>query len=244
MVNGPSLIDCHKAPMDYIANGFAEALRIIFAADSEFIAIVGVSLLVALTSITLASVAGVPFGVFVAHRRFPGRNALITILNTLMSLPTVVVGLMVYSVLSRRGPLGFAGLLYTRTAMVAGQWILAFPIVAGLTVAAVKGLDRRIHVTALSLGASPGQGFRVFLQEARFGILAAVVAGFGRVFAEVGVSMMLGGNIRGYTRNITTAIALETSKGEFALGIALGVVLLTVALAVNILVALFRRKSE
>jgi tungstate transport system permease protein len=230
--------------VDYIANGFVEALRIIGTGDAEFVAIVAVSLLVALTSTTLATVSGVPFGVLVAHRRFRGRGAVLTVLNTLMSLPTVVVGLMVYSFLSRRGPLGPLGWLYTRTAMVIGQWILAFPIVAGLTVAAVKGLDRRIHVTALSLGADSGQGFRMFLHEARFGILAAVVAGFGRVFAEVGVSMMLGGNIRGYTRNITTAIALETSKGEFALGIALGLVLLVVALAVNVLFGLFRRKSE
>lgn len=230
--------------MDCIADGFAEALRLIFSADREFMAIVGVSLLVALTSTALATLSGVPFGVLVAHRSFPGRGGIITVLNTLMSLPTVVVGLTVYSVLSRRGPLGGLGLLYTRTAMVMGQWILAFPIVGGLTVAAVKGLDRRVHATALSLGASPGQGFRMFLHEARFGVLAAVVAGFGRVFAEVGVSMMLGGNIRGYTRNITTAIALETSKGEFALGIALGVVLLAVALAINVLVAVFRRKSS
>lgn len=230
--------------MNYIADGFIEALKIIFTGDAEFVAIVGVSLLVAITSTTLATLTGVPFGVFVAHKKFVGRNAVITVLNTLMSLPTVVVGLMVYSFLSRRGPFGSLGLLYTRTAMVMGQWILAFPIVAGLTVAAVKGLDKRIHTTALSLGANPGQGFRMFLHEARFGILAAVMAGFGRVFAEVGVSMMLGGNIRGYTRNITTAIALETNKGEFTLGIALGLVLLVVALVINILFGLFRRKSE
>lgn len=230
--------------MDYIAQGFSEALRIVFTGDPEFVGIVGVSLLVALTSTTLATLSGVPFGILVAHARFPGRNAVITLLNTLMSLPTVVVGLMLYSFLSRRGPLGSFGLLYTRTAMIAGQWILAFPIVAGLSVAVGRGLDPRIRATAVSLGASPGQGFRIFLREARFGLLAAVVAGFGRVFAEVGVSMMLGGNIRGYTRNITTAIALETSKGEFALGIALGVVLLTVALAINVLVALFRRKAQ
>jgi tungstate transport system permease protein len=230
--------------MDYITRGFYEALRIISSGNAEFLGTVGVSLLVASASTILATITGVPAGILVAHRRFRGRQAILTLLNTLMSLPTVVVGLMVYSVLSRHGPLGETRLLYTRTAIVIGQWILAFPIIAGLTVAAVKGLDRRIHPTALSLGADTAQGFRVFLHEARFGILAAVVAGFGRVFAEVGVSMMLGGNIRGYTRTITTAIALETSKGEFALGIALGLVLLTVALAVNVLFGLLRRKSE
>jgi len=229
--------------MDYIFNGVREALKIILSGDAEFVAIVGVSLLIASISTTLAALSGIPCGVLVAHKRFSGRDAVITVLNTFMSLPTVVVGLMVYSFLSRRGPCGSLGLLYTRTAMVIGQWILAFPIVAGLTVAAVSGLDERIHPTALSLGADPAQGFRIFLHEARFGILAALVAGFGRVFAEVGVSMMLGGNIRGYTRNITTAIALETSKGEFALAIALGLVLLSVALAINVLFGLFRRKS-
>jgi tungstate transport system permease protein len=161
-----------------------------------------------------------------------------------MSLPTVVVGLMVYSFLSRRGPLGDLGLLYTVTAMVVGQCILAFPIVTGLTISSVKGLDKRIKTTIKSLGADPLQGFLMFLHEGRFGILAAVIAGFGRVFAEIGVSMMLGGNIKGYTRNITTAIALETSKGEFALGIALGLVLLIVAFGVNILLSFVQRKAQ
>lgn len=230
--------------MEYITQGFAQALRIIVSGDAEFLGIVGVYLLVASVSTVLATLTGVPVGVLVAHKQFRGRRAVLTLLNTLMSMPTVVVGLMVYSFLSRRGPLGELGFLYTRTAIVIGQWILAFPIISGLTVAAVKGLDRRIHTTALSLGADSTQGFRMFLHEARFGILAAIVAGFGRVFAEVGISMMLGGNIRGYTRTITTAIALETSKGEFALGIALGLVLLTVALGVNVLFGLFRRRTE
>jgi tungstate transport system permease protein len=229
--------------VDYIADGFAEALQIILSGDAEFRSIVGVSVLVALTSTCLATVSGVSFGVVLAHGRFAGRDGVITVLNTLMSLPTVVVGLVVYSFLSRRGPLGSLGLLFTRTAMVIGQWILAFPIIAGLTVSAVRGLDERIRLTAVSLGATSAQGFRTFLLEARFGVLAAVVAGFGRVFAEVGVSMMLGGNIQWYTRSIPTAIAMETSKGDFALGIALGVVLLGVALFVNIVFGLFRRRS-
>jgi tungstate transport system permease protein len=127
--------------------------------------------------------------------------------------------------------------------MVIGQWILAFPIIAALTVAAVRNIDPRVRLTALSLGANSRQSVFIFLREARFGIVAAVIAGFGRVFAEVGVSMMLGGNIKTYTRNITTAIALETSKGEFALGIALGLVLLAVALAVNVLFAVFRNRT-
>jgi len=182
--------------------------------------------------------------VLIAHRQFPGRGGVVAVLNTLMSLPTVVVGLLVYSLLSRQGPLGSLGLLYTRTAMVIGQWILAFPIVAALTVARMEGLDSRVRSTAISLGASPVQAFFRAVSEARFGILAAVVAGFGRVFAEIGVSMMLGGNIKAYTRSITTAIALETSRGDFALGLALGLVLLTVALVVNIVLALLKRRNS
>jgi len=146
--------------------------------------------------------------------------------------------------LSRQGALGSLGLLYTRAAMVIGQWILAFPIVAALTVATMEGLDSRVRSTAVSLGAGPLQAFLLTLREARFGIMAAVVAGFGRVFAEVGVSMMLGGNIKAYTRSITTTIALETSRGEFALGLALGLVLLTVALVINILLGLLKRRSS
>lgn len=230
--------------MDFLADGLFEAVRIVATFDREFGAVVLVSLSVSLSSTLLAALCGVPFGILVAEKRFPGRQAVITVLNTLMSLPTVVVGLMVYSFLSRRGPLGELGLLYTRTAMVIGQCILIFPIISGLTVAAIRGLDKRIRITIAALGADSAQGFRMFLREARFGILAAVVAGFGRVFAEIGISMMLGGNIRGYTRNITTAIALETGKGEFALGIALGLVLLTVALGVNVMFGLLQRKAE
>ncbi|MBN1671836.1 MAG: ABC transporter permease [Kiritimatiellae bacterium] len=230
--------------MDYITDGFAQAIRIILTCDAEFVRIVLVSLLVASTSTVLATVTGVSFGIFVALRPFRGRGAVLTVLNTLMSLPTVVVGLMLYSVLSRRGPCGGLGLLYTRTAMVIGQLVLAFPIIAALTATSVRSLDRRILPTVRSLGADAARGFGMFLHEARFSILAAVIAGFGRVFAEVGVSMMLGGNIRGYTRNITTAIALETSKGEFALGIALGLVLLTVAFGINILFGYFQKRAR
>jgi len=230
--------------MEYAGEGLAGALRIITSGDPEFMSIVGVSLLLALTSTCLAMISGVPFGIMLAQSRFRGRGAVLMVLNTLMSLPTVVVGLMLYSFLSRRGLFGDWGLLYTRSAIVIGQWVLAFPIVSGLTAAAVKGLDPRIKMTALSLGADARQASRIFMGEARYGVSAAIVAGFGRVFAEVGVSMMLGGNIRGYTRTITTAIALETSKGEFAMGIALGLVLLTVALAVNVVFWSLRRRTE
>jgi tungstate transport system permease protein len=228
--------------MEYIINGLKGAFRIILDFDREFLSIVMVSVKVACTSTLLAALAGIPFGILVAQKKFPGRNLVITALNTLMSLPTVVVGLTVYSFLSRIGPLGKLGLLYTLSAMIIGQFILVFPILAGLTVATVRSLDNRIKTTLVSLGASASQSFKMFIHEARLGVITAFIAGFGRVFAEVGVSMMLGGNIKGYTRNITTAIALETSKGEFALGIALGIVLLTVAFTINMAVTRLQKK--
>lgn len=229
---------------DIFFNGARDALSIISAFDREFLQIVSVSLRTAGASTLLAILTGVPLGVLVAVKTFPGRRALLAVLNTLMSLPTVVVGLLVYSFLSGHGPLGRLGLLYSITAMVIGQFILAFPIVAGLTASAMRGLDDRIRVTLASLGADSCQSFRMLLSEARFGLCGAVVAGFGRVFSEIGVSMMLGGNIRGYTRNITTAMALETSRGEFALGFALGIVLLVVALAINVLFGVLQRRAK
>lgn len=230
--------------MNYVTGGFAEAANIVFSLNGEFVRIATVSVIVAACSTALATLTGVPFGILVAAKRFRGRNAIATLLNTLMSLPTVVVGLTVYSCLSRRGPLGSFELLYTRTAMVIGQFILAFPIIAGLTVSSIGNLDARIMATVKSLGADRRQALLMFVREARFGLMSAVAAGFGRVFAEVGVSMMLGGNIRGYTRNITTTIALETSKGEFAMGIALGLVLLIVALGINIMFGMFQKRAR
>ena len=185
-------------------------------------------------AIVLAALLGVPSGLWLGISRFRGRRLLITLLNTLMALPTVVVGLLLFGLLSRQGPLGYFGLLFTPLAMIAGQTLLATPIVANLVLAAVTGADERIINTALTLGASRLQAVIQLLREVRFGVMAAVIVGFGRVIAEVGVAMMLGGNIRGSTRTMTTAIALETSKGEFAFGLALGLVLLGVALLVNL----------
>lgn len=231
--------------MDYILNGFVGALKLIFSFDKEFLEIVLVSLKISFASTLFATLTGVPFGIFVAYKKnFYGRKAIITILNTCMSLPTVVIGLTVYSFLSRRGPLGDYSLLFTMTAIVIGQVILIFPVIASLTVSAIQGLDTRIKKTVLSLGANKFQSFIIFLKEGRFGIMAAIIAGFGRVFAEVGISMMLGGNIKGYTRTITTTIALETSKGEFALGVALGLILLSVSFAINIIFSSIQRSKN
>jgi len=210
----------------------------LFSLDPELYYIVYVSLRVSLLSTLIASVFGIPLGFFIAVRRFRGKRAAITVLNTLLALPTVVIGLFVYALLSRQGALGHLGMLYTPGAIVVGQVILILPWVASFTLAAVSRIDERYRRTALTLGASPFRASLAVIREARFGILGAVIAAFGRVIAEIGIAMMLGGNIKGFTRTMTTAMALEHNKGEFVLAVALGVVLLVISLAMNILLQL------
>ncbi|ALC15856.1 ABC-type tungstate transport system, periplasmic component [Desulfuromonas soudanensis] len=228
--------------MGFLFESFQHAISLILSFDREVFDTVWTSLYTSTVAILLAAAVGVPFGTFLGLGRFPGKRAALTLLNTLMALPTVVVGLVLFGLFSRQGPLGSWGFLFTPMAMIAGQMVLATPIVANYTVAAVAGADPRIMTTALTLGASRLRAMRQLLVETRFGIVAAIVAGFGRVIAEVGVAMMLGGNIRGYTRTMTTAIALETSKGEFAFGLALGIVLLAVALVVNLFLNLLQQR--
>lgn len=230
--------------MSHILQGFAEAIKMIFSRDAELYRIALVSIRVSSLSTFLASAAGLPAGFFVAFHTFPGRRVLITILRALLALPTVVVGLFVYSLLSRSGPMGGMRLMYTQTAMVIGQFILAFPIVTMLTLSALSGVDKRVAPTAVSLGATPFQSNLAILREGSFAIMAAMVAGFGRVFGEVGVSMMLGGNIRHYTRNLTTGIAFQTSRGEISLGLGLGIMLLTVALCINVLLHFLEERTS
>jgi len=220
--------------LDFIFTSLQKALALILAFDGEVFITVWTSLYTSLVAIVAAAIVAIPFGALVGISRFPGRRLVLTLLNTLMALPTVVVGLILYGFLSRQGPLGEWGLLFTPAAMIFGQMVLAIPIVANYTLAAVVGADSRILTTALTLGAGRLRGVWMLLREVRFGVMAAVIAGFGRVIAEVGVAMMLGGNIRNHTRTMTTAIALETSKGEFAFGLALGLILLGVALFVNL----------
>lgn len=220
--------------MGYLGDSFVTAIELIISFDRGVRLTVWTSLYTSSTAIVIAALLGVPFGLWLGLSRFKGRQLATTLLNTLMALPTVVVGLVLFGLFSRQGPLGPLGLLFTPWAMIAGQVVLATPIVANLVLAAVSGADNRIMNTALTLGASRFQAALQLLREIRFGVLAAVIAGFGRVVAEVGVAMMLGGNIRNSTRTMTTAIALETSKGEFAFGLALGIILMTVALLVNL----------
>ena len=220
--------------MDYLYESLITAITLIFNLDVEVRTAVWTSLYTSSTAILFASLIGIPIGLWLGLSHFRGRRILVTLLNTLMALPTVVIGLLLFGLLSRQGPLGSWGLLFTPIAMILGQMVLATPIVANLVLAAVTGADKRILPTLLTLGASPLQATIQLLKEIRFGIMAAIIAGFGRVIAEVGVAMMLGGNIRGVTRTMTTAIALETSKGEFAFGLSLGIILLAVALLVNL----------
>ena len=221
--------------MEFLFDSFFSALLLLGSIDPELVAIVSVSLKVSSTSTIIASLVGIPAGFLIAFREFPGKRLLITILNTLLALPTVVVGLFVYAFISRRGILGVLDLLYTQKAMIIGQVILIIPIVTVFTISAISRIDERYRQTAMTLGANALQTAWIIIREARFGIVAAVIAAFGRVIAEVGISMMLGGNAKGFTRNMTTAMALEYDKGEFVLSVALGIVLLTVSFGLNII---------
>lgn len=216
-----------------MGGAFGQAISLLVSGDSEVWFITWTSLRFSLSSAIIACVPGIPLGVLIALRRFRGRRALLAVLNTLMALPTVVVGLVVYSFISRSGPLGGLALLFTPRAVVIGQAILAFPIVVSMIASSLSRLDPLFPEVLTTLGASRRSVFWMTLREARGAVLSASLAAFGRVVGEVGAAMMLGGNIRGYTRTITTAIALETSKGEFELGLALGIILMLTSLLVN-----------
>jgi tungstate transport system permease protein len=210
---------------------------------NSFVSAILVSLKVSLAATLLCIVVGIPLGCAIAISRFGGKNILLSFLNTLLAVPTVVVGLFVYFFICSQSPLGRFHLLFTPGAIIIGQFILALPIMVVFSCTAVAAVERSALETAKMLGAQKVRAFATLIAEARFGILAAIAATFGRLIGEVGVSMMLGGNIAGYTRTMTTTIALETSKGEFALGLHLGSVLLAIALIVNFALRYFRIKS-
>ncbi len=228
--------------MNYLSDSLLAAVTLIIKLDREVQLAVWTSLYTACVAIIIAATLGVPIGVWLGLRRFRGRRAVITLLNTLMAMPTVVIGLVLFGLFSRQGPMGEFGLLFTPLAMIAGQTVLAVPIVANYVLACVNGADHRIIDTARTLGATHFQASIQLLREIRFGLMAALIAGFGRVIGEVGVAMMLGGNIRASTRTMTTAIALETSKGEFAFGLSLGIVLLCVAFIVNLFLNILQQR--
>ncbi len=210
-----------------------QALQMLLAGDPTLWDIVGVSFRVSLVALTISLVPGLAIAALLAFARFPGRRLAVSLFNAMLSIPAVVVGLTFYLLLSRHGPLGEWRLLFTQTAMVAGQVALSLPILVAMIHTALQELDPRAWETTRTLGAGALRATLILLREVRFALLAAVIAAFGRIIAEVGSAMMLGGNILGYTRNITTAIALETSKGAYAQGIALGLVLLLLSFSLN-----------
>jgi len=229
--------------MDLLSDSLKSAFLLLLSFNSELFAIVWVSVKVSFGATLLASIFAIPAGFIVAYSEFVGKRFVLTCLNTLLALPTVVIGLVVYSFISRRGILGPLELLYTQKAIVIGQVILIIPVIMTLVIAAVSRIDSRYRQTALTLGATRVQMAVVILREARYGVCAAIIAAFGRVIAEVGISMMLGGNAKGFTRTMTTAMALEYDKGEFVLAVALGITLMTLAFVINMLFHFFQGRS-
>src|SRR5512143_2533211 len=219
--------------MDSIISGLTKAFSLILHLNPELFGIIFLSLKVSGLALVIATLFGLPTGAILGLSRFRGQSVSVSVMNTLMGLPPVVVGLFVYLLLSRRGPLGFMGLLYSPPAMILAQTILSFPIVASLCHSAIVNVDPIIRLAATTLGATPGQVTVTIIREARYGIMSAVIAAFGRVMAEVGAILIVGGNIAGYTRVMTTTIALETDKGNFELAVALGIILLSSSFLIN-----------
>jgi len=229
--------------MDYILTGFIQAIQLILNGDSQTWSAVGATITVSTYSMIASLLLGIPSGFVLGYFNFPGKQKIRLVVDTLLALPTVFIGLLVYAFLTRKGPLGEFGLLFTLPGIAIGQTILALPIVIALCATAVEAMDRHLRITLISLGASRIQLVLSSLWEIRFGIIMAALTAYGRVMTEVGISMMVGGNIKWHTRTITTAIALETGKGMFATGIALGVILILIAFMVNVSLSLLRKKN-
>ncbi|MEW6068178.1 MAG: ABC transporter permease [Nitrospirota bacterium] len=230
--------------MEPIIEGFRKAFFLIFHLNADLVSIISLSLRVSVIALLIATITGLSLGTVISLKRFPLRGILISIMNTLMGLPPVVVGLFVYLMLSRSGPLGFMGLLYSPSAMVIAQTILAFPIIVSLSHSAIISVDLIIKQSAFTLGATPFQMATLIIREARYGIMSSIITAFGRVMAEVGAVLIVGGNIAGYTRVMTTTIALETDKGNFELAIALGIILLTLSFIINIILHFIQKKGS
>ena len=228
--------------MNFIFEGFFEACNLLVSGNAETYSAILATVKVSSCSIVCSLLLGIPLGFCIGYFDFIGKKPLRTIVDTLMALPTVFIGLLVYAFITRRGPLGNFGLLFTLPGIGIGQTILALPIVIGLSATAVESMDQKLRITIMSMGANRRQLFLTSLWESRHGILAGAIAAYGRVMTEVGISMMVGGNIKWHTRTITTAIALETNKGQFGMGVALGLVLLAIAFCVNLSVSFLRRR--
>jgi tungstate transport system permease protein len=217
-----------------IWDGLVQAFHLIITFDPEVMAIAGLSLRIALTSVIIGSIIAIPLASLIYFHNFPGKRLLISLIQTFYSIPTVTVGLFVFVLFSHAGPLGGLDLIFTPTVMVIGQIILVMPILLGMTISALSGLDKNMIDTARSMGANGWQLMLAIIREARFAVMATVILGFGRAISEVGLALMVGGNIRGFTRVLTTAISLETSKGDWGLAMALGIILIFIALIINL----------
>ncbi|MEN6341884.1 MAG: ABC transporter permease [Methanospirillum sp.] len=220
--------------MSEIVEGFVQAVNLIVSLNPEVLEITGRTIYISLSATLIGTVIALPVAGLIASREFPGKRGLTYVIQTLYSLPTVIIGLLLFLLISSSGPLGQFHLLFTSTGMIIGQTILVLPILIGLTIAALAAIDPLVRDTLVSLGATGTQQLFALLREARFALLAAVALAFGRAISEVGVAIMIGGNIRGFTRILTTAISLETGRGNISLSIALGIILLAIALVVNL----------
>lgn len=229
--------------MEELWNGFVKALQLMVSLDTEVMEITARSLVISAVSCVIASLVCLPLGSLIHFNSFTGKRHLISLIQTLYSIPTVAVGLFVFLLLSRNGLFGGWGLLFTPVAIVMGQVLLLLPVILGLTISALSGVDKSVYDTAISLGASKYQATLLTMREARFAIITAVIMGFGRAITEVGLSLLVGGNIKGFTRTITTAISLETSKGDIELSIALGIILVFVALVINFLLSRLQQQK-
>jgi tungstate transport system permease protein len=230
--------------MQLLWDGLTDAIQMLVHCDPLVINAAWRSVWITAVAVTLAGVPGVAVGSLLAQNRFVGRTVVVVLFRAGMSIPTVLIGLLCYALMSRRGPLGGFDLLYTSWGIVLGETCLALPIVVTWTHNAIRGLDRRVAETALTLGAGPLRRWRTYLSEARMGVVLALLTAFARCFTELGIAMMVGGNIKYRTRTLTTATALETARGEFARGVAMSLILLLMALIVAILIASLDRDEK
>jgi tungstate transport system permease protein len=229
--------------LNEIISAILQAVELIMERDPELIGITRLSLYISLTATFIASLISIPIGGIIYFYEFRGKRTLINLIQTLYSVPTVLVGLFLFLLISKQGPFGFLNLLFTPTGMIIGQTLLILPILIGFTITALVGVSIQIRELAISLGASTYQTIITIIKEARYAIMSAVILGFGRAISEVGVAILIGGNIRGFTRNFTTAISLETSRGNLVLSIALGFILLSLALLINLVLNYLQGKD-
>jgi len=220
--------------MTELWEGLLKAVQLIVSLDTEVMEITGRSLAISATSCTIATLISLLLGSLIHFSQFPGKRTLISIIQTLFSLPTVLVGLFIFVLFSKAGPIGGLNLMFTPAVMVIGQTVLVTPLILGLIISALSGVDKDVTETAVSLGASRLQAGVLTLREARYAVLTAVIMGFGRAISEVGIALIVGGNIKGFTRTLTSAISLETAKGDIELSLALGMLLLLIALIINV----------